>query len=63
MSGVVMIYSASAVYAEYLYDNFYGDIDENRLGDPRDIVIFNPNSRVFDRFVSYIDIHLYQVNS
>ncbi len=30
-------------YAGYIYDNFYGDIDENRLGDPRDIVIFNPN--------------------
>lgn len=30
-------------YAGYIYDNFYGDIDENRLGDPRDNVIFNPN--------------------
>ncbi|MEN8230696.1 MAG: outer membrane beta-barrel family protein [Bacteroidota bacterium] len=30
--------------AEYIYDNFYGDIDENRLGDPRDILIFNPNT-------------------
>ena len=30
--------------AEYIYDNFYGDLEENRLGDPRDIVIFNPNT-------------------
>jgi hypothetical protein len=32
--------------AEYTYDNFYGDIEENRLGDPRDILIFNPNTHV-----------------
>jgi len=30
--------------AEYIYDNFYGDIEENRMGDPRDIMIYNPNT-------------------
>jgi len=30
--------------AEYIYDNFYGDINENPTGDPRDILIFNPNT-------------------
>ncbi len=30
--------------AEYIYNNFYGDIEENRQGNPRDIVIFNPNT-------------------
>ncbi|MCK4751665.1 MAG: outer membrane beta-barrel protein, partial [Bacteroidales bacterium] len=32
--------------AEYIYDNYYGDINENRTGDPRDILIFNPNTHV-----------------
>ena len=30
--------------AEYLYDNYYGDIDGNRYEDPRNNVIFNPNT-------------------
>ena len=30
--------------AEYLYDNYYGDIDGNRFDDPRNNVVFNPNT-------------------
>ena len=30
--------------AEYIYDNFYGDIHENRINNPRNIIILNSNN-------------------